>query len=890
VIPRDTFTAEEYIMNSIRFITLCTCLIMAGWAHAQRTEIEVHHGTVRARLDDRQLDIEAGRKVTVLPGGQPTLAVSNPLVDDALTLVRLIQREKESRAQAFDSVLAIAIDMTVSDSQSSTVALFAEIPNPYRKKTDTVTLGPIVRVDNFEVYDTDGNRLQVAVLPSDTPDHAYYTVQFKVPCQADARMQLIVVATLDKIPYRPGGSDGVWKKGPLWHFFLQFSIPNSLHYYRIMLPDSAILVDSTLEPIALDTHQGRSVVTLRQDTGPHNDSKFTLAFLYPDHDQTTLADLPACYLGQLAHDERSHRQRYQTELNRIRAGHRYQDQSTPIAALLSLCSAAHHDDITAYGQTKEVIGPHDRKKAKLESVRYWIDTYDSIRTPSWPNHPGDGYIHPIYLRRSGTELPEIKQPMIFKEQKWYARPSVNVISNMAHEGSEESPDETLLTRLHAEGFITDWEVAGPYAQAGLKADALFNRPFGPELGDVDVPWRPIPVEAYTLYERDHAYVNLHKYLDGGPRRVAYLRTTLHASRDQVQRLDIRSDDGVKVWLNGKPVHAHNTLRGVDIGPDIVTLALQKGRNELLVKVIQDLWGWGLVAQLGSNKAVAPRPTGRAWNPNIAAALTWTPATQAQSHRIYFGTHKHRLALLDEVDRVAALKPVPLEPGTHYYWRVDEVLADGTLIPGDSWDFATGRPVGHWPMDGSAENSIDPSLHGRLHSKVPWGQGIHNQALHLNRAEDYVTLPPMHLNTDTLTLTLWVRTEKSVENPGLFFTRDGSTCAGLWLTGKNQLRYCWNNEPATWAWDSGLTVAHRQWTFVAMVVDLFGVELYLHDGRRMHTAHHDHGHGPARFDGKTWIGHDPRWSTLIGAIDDVRLFTYALGAEEIEAIYQEVNPR
>ena len=59
---------------------------------------------------------------------------------------------------------------------------------------------------------------------------------------------------------------------------------------------------------------------------------------------------------------------------------------------------------------------------------------------------------------------------------------------------------------------------------------------------------------------------------------------------------------------------------------------------------------------------------------------------------------------------------------------------------------------------------------------------------------------------------------------------------------------------------------------------------------MKSATHNHGHGEAKFDGTTNIGHDPRWSTLKGAIDEVRIHNYALDATEIEAIYLEAAKR
>ena len=55
-----------------------------------------------------------------------------------------------------------------------------------------------------------------------------------------------------------------------------------------------------------------------------------------------------------------------------------------------------------------------------------------------------------------------------------------------------------------------------------------------------------------------------------------------------------SDDGIKLWLNGKLVHTHNALRGYQLS-DEVTVQLKAGVNRLVVKVSQHDggWGWGV---------------------------------------------------------------------------------------------------------------------------------------------------------------------------------------------------------------------------------------------------------------------------------------------------------
>lgn len=58
-----------------------------------------------------------------------------------------------------------------------------------------------------------------------------------------------------------------------------------------------------------------------------------------------------------------------------------------------------------------------------------------------------------------------------------------------------------------------------------------------------------------------------------------------------------SDDGARVWLNGKQVWSINHVRGVGLDDDAVPgLTLKEGRNVLVVKVAQGVGGWGAAAR------------------------------------------------------------------------------------------------------------------------------------------------------------------------------------------------------------------------------------------------------------------------------------------------------
>jgi hypothetical protein len=75
--------------------------------------------------------------------------------------------------------------------------------------------------------------------------------------------------------------------------------------------------------------------------------------------------------------------------------------------------------------------------------------------------------------------------------------------------------------------------------------------------------------------------------------VAYALTYYYSPRARPARLLLGSDDGAKVWLNGQLVWSEMERRGNDADRDRVEVQLQRGWNQILVKVEQGEGGWGL---------------------------------------------------------------------------------------------------------------------------------------------------------------------------------------------------------------------------------------------------------------------------------------------------------
>ena len=92
-----------------------------------------------------------------------------------------------------------------------------------------------------------------------------------------------------------------------------------------------------------------------------------------------------------------------------------------------------------------------------------------------------------------------------------------------------------------------------------------------------------------------------------------------------------------------------------------------------------------------------KPSNGAENVNQTQILTWTTGDSSASYEVYFGTDKDAVRIADtgspeykgsKTIGSESYDPGKLEWDTAYYWRVDEVKADGTTQKGMVWSFTS----------------------------------------------------------------------------------------------------------------------------------------------------------------------------------------------------------
>ncbi len=138
---------------------------------------------------------------------------------------------------------------------------------------------------------------------------------------------------------------------------------------------------------------------------------------------------------------------------------------------------------------------------------------------------------------------------------------------------------------------------------------------------------------------------------------------------------------------------------------------------------------------GRPTSYKPDPANGAKYSDTWASLSWIPGMYAVSHDVYIGDN------FDDVNNGAESTfqgnqtfashiigfpgyafPDGLSPGTTYYWRIDDVDANGAKIKGDVWSFWVPSITAYEPVPADGEVFEDPNV------ELTWSLGL-NATMH-----------------------------------------------------------------------------------------------------------------------------------------------------------------
>ncbi len=156
------------------------------------------------------------------------------------------------------------------------------------------------------------------------------------------------------------------------------------------------------------------------------------------------------------------------------------------------------------------------------------------------------------------------------------------------EAARKAADEAVELLKSFEGYIGTWRVSGPYTGDDLNFEKLMDHAFAPEQeGGSSAKWSTL-ISARS----DNPWIFDLSAVGRGSNRCAYVRTRVWSGSATPARLELGSDDGVVVWLNGARVHRKASSRPVHPGDDKVEVELREGWNDLMLKIVQGSGDWG----------------------------------------------------------------------------------------------------------------------------------------------------------------------------------------------------------------------------------------------------------------------------------------------------------
>ncbi len=202
----------------------------------------------------------------------------------------------------------------------------------------------------------------------------------------------------------------------------------------------------------------------------------------------------------------------------------------------------------------------------------------------------------------------------------------------------------------------------------------------------------------------------------------------------------------------------------------------------------------------------------------------------------------------------------------------------------------------WLSGGSAFIGTGALEFGGVHGWQPGNPGANND----NYSDDYVEIPPLNLNTNTMSVTVWVKRGaggNQEDDGGIFFcnartneTGDGDGVdesysgfvMGLNKT-DNQLNYNWQNNSKTWNFAPIIPLLPEdEWAFCALTIAPASAWIYIMPTGTgvIDSDENSTTHNPEVFGVVSRVG-EHKGRNFKGVMDDFRIYDKTLTAGEIE---------
>ena len=350
-------------------------------------------------------------------------------------------------------------------------------------------------------------------------------------------------------------------------------------------------------------------------------------------------------------------------------------------------------------------------------------------------------------------------------------------------------------------------------------------------------------------------------------------------------------------LNQLAQNCENTSIRLFTSEELNSLTLKVGLDEIpplgpIFSMLVQLPG--AIPENLTTKAIKPAPSNKAKvSPTDQFQLSWLPGISATKHKIYLGTNKDELALLGEVTTPKYDEVPELQKDTTYYWRVDEVQADGSVVTGDIWSFTGGELIGWWKLDENEGLAVSDSLglgnDGKLVADSFWqpDAGRIDGAIRFDGGGGHIEIgnESNFDITNQITVSAWVKFIDVVHDWAGIVTKGNSAWRLSAMQSTGAIHFACTGVSPPWV-NGRVNINDGQWHHVAGVYD--GSKMYLYiDGVEDISANASGNINTNNYN--VWIGGNAEATALRwkGAIDDVRIYNYALSNDEVTSIYKSV---
>ena len=188
--------------------------------------------------------------------------------------------------------------------------------------------------------------------------------------------------------------------------------------------------------------------------------------------------------------------------------------------------------------------------------------------------------------------------------------------------------ERASALYRGEGFVLDWQIVGPFENAGRAGHAAVYAPETEAFAAGQSFFGKLPGEPLSWRRFVHAdaprgaFVNLADLLDPPEQAVGYATVWVRADRPGPAALHLGTSGAYKVWHDGALIGEDDTYRTPTPLQAAHPLTLRPGWNRLLIKLATDDGMWGFYARISApDGAPLPGLTATIQAPSGAAGVS-----------------------------------------------------------------------------------------------------------------------------------------------------------------------------------------------------------------------------------------------------------------------------